>query len=132
MPERAYCQLNEYKERQYPILALMNVLKMKGELNPVQARFMAATKPQFELYDLENDPHEIDNLAANPDYAEIKAVLAAEIDLWREEMEDVGVTAEFREGGWSSEYPTRSLEEWQSELDAWKQALLVEGKASRR
>lgn len=28
MPERAYCQYNNYKERQYPILALLNVLNL--------------------------------------------------------------------------------------------------------
>ena len=69
MPERAYCQLNEYKERQYPILALMNVLNMQRQLNPVQARFMASRKPEVELYDLQNDPHEVNNLADDPAYA---------------------------------------------------------------
>jgi uncharacterized sulfatase len=131
MPERAYCQLNEYKERQYPILALMNVLNMQGKLDPIQARFMAATKPEFELYDLEKDPHEINNLADDPQHAATKARLLAEINRWRREVKDVGVTEAFRNGGWSSEYPTRSLEQWQSVLAEWEQALLVEGKASR-
>jgi arylsulfatase A-like enzyme len=131
MPERAYCQLNEYKERQYPILALMNVLQMQGKLSPVQARFMAASKPEFELYDLKHDPHEINNLADAPQHAETKAELLAEIHRWRQEVKDVGVTEGFRKGGWSSEYPTKSLEEWQSVLDEWEQALLVDGKASR-
>lgn len=131
MPERAYCQLNEYKERQYPILALMNVLNMQGKLNPIQARFMAAAKPEFELYDLQADPHEINNLADDPRHAETKAELLAEINRWREDVNDVGVTEEFRQGGWSSKYPTKSLEAWQSVLDEWEQALLVQGKASR-
>lgn len=131
MPERAYCQLNEYKERQYPILALMNVLNMQGKLNPDQARFMAASKPEHELYELENDPHEINNLADDPKHTAIKAELLAEIVRWRKEVKDIGVTDEFRAGGWSSKYPTKSLEEWQVELAEWEQALLVDGKASR-
>lgn len=131
MPERAYCQLNEYKERQYPILALMNVLNMTGKLNPTQARFMARRKPEYELYDLENDPHEVNNLADDPDHAEIQATLLAEIDRWRTDMKDVGVTDEFRQGGWPADYPTKSLAEWQSILKEWEQALLVDGKASR-
>jgi arylsulfatase A-like enzyme len=130
MPERAYCQLNAYKERQYPILALMNVLNIEGKLNPVQARFMAASKPEFELYDLRNDPHEINNLAGEPRQAKIQAELMAEITAWRK-VNDAGVTEEFRRGGWSATYPTKSLEEWQAELKTWEQAILVEGKASR-
>lgn len=129
MPERAYCQLNEYKERQYPVLALMNVLNMKGQLNPIQARFMAPSKPEFELYDLQSDPYEINNLADDPQYAATKAELLREINRWREAVNDVGVTEDFRRGGWSSEYPTKSLQQWQGILDEWKQALLVQGKA---
>lgn len=131
MPERAYCQLNEYKERQYPILALMNVLNIQGKLSPVQGRFMAARKPEFELYDLKDDPHEINNLADHPNHTEIKSELLAQINRWRKEVNDAGVTEEFRNGGWSAKYPTKSLEDWQSVLKEWEQALLVEGKASR-
>lgn len=131
MPQRAYCQLNEYKERQYPILALMNVLNMQGKLNAVQSRFMAGEKPEYELYDLENDPHEINNLADDPKYAAAKAELLAEIVRWQKAVNDVGVTDEFRKGGWFSKYPTKSLADWQAELAEWEQALLVDGKASR-
>jgi hypothetical protein len=54
----------------------------------------------------------------------------AEITAWRK-VNDAGVTEEFRRGGWSATYPTKSLEEWQAELKTWEQAILVEGKASR-
>ncbi|WP_146403913.1 sulfatase [Planctomycetes bacterium CA13] len=131
MPERAYCQLNHYKEKSYPMLALMNVLNMQGKLNDAQARFMADSKPEFELYDLDSDPHEINNLADDPKFTAIKAELLAEIVRWRKEVKDIGVTDEFRDGGWSSKYPTKSLEAWQVELAEWEQALLVDGKASR-
>ena len=53
MPERPYCQFNRYKEASYPVLALLNVLNLKGELSPQEAAFMAPTKPEFELYELE-------------------------------------------------------------------------------
>lgn len=131
MPQRAYCQLNEYKERQYPILSLMNVLHMQGKLNAVQARFMADSKPEFELYDLDTDPHEINNLADVPQHAATKTELLAEIARWRTDVHDAGVSDEFRDGGWSSKYPTKSLEQWQAELEQWEKALLVDGKASR-
>ena len=33
----------------------MNVLNMQGKLYDLQARFMAAKEPEFELYDLKDD-----------------------------------------------------------------------------
>jgi N-sulfoglucosamine sulfohydrolase len=51
MPERAYCQYNNYKERSYPVLAQLNLMNLKGELNEDQAKFMADCKPEFELFD---------------------------------------------------------------------------------
>ncbi|MEM1293962.1 MAG: sulfatase [Verrucomicrobiota bacterium] len=149
MPERPWCQYNRYKEGAYPMLAEMNVLHLQGKLNPVQARFFAATKPEFELYDLENDPHEVNNLADEPAHAEIKAKLLAELRNWRENViEDQGVSAEFRADavfpesspssqvddwveanqdnydfnvcGWPAWYPTRSLEDWQDARKLWE------------
>lgn len=121
MPERAYCQYNNYKERSYPVLALLNVMHMKGQLTPEQARFMADSKPEFELYDLENDPWELNNLADDPEYDSIKLVLLAELNNWRENViRDEGVTEEFRQGGWPATYPTKSLEEWEKTLELFR------------
>ncbi len=130
MPERAWLQFNEYKERQYPMLAEMNVLNMQGKLTPVQAAFFAPTKPEFELFDLENDPHEINNLfvlhslgdggADDSALADIKGELLEELNRWRKEINDQGVSEAFRKGGWPSTYPTRSLEEWEAKAEAWK------------
>jgi hypothetical protein len=92
---------------------------------------MADRKPEYELYDLEHDPHEIYNLADDPKQAPIKSMLLAEIVRWRKEVKDPGVTDAFRGGGWSSSYPTKSLEDWKVQLAEWEQALLVDGKASR-
>jgi arylsulfatase A-like enzyme len=121
MPERAYCQFNKYKETSYPVLALMNVMNLKGELPPEQAAFMAATKPEFELFDLKNDPYEIHNLSDDPSYQDIKAELLSELNNWRENViHDQGVSDGFRKGGWPATYPTRSLEEWKHVLELWQ------------
>ncbi len=110
MPERAYCQLNEYKEKQYPLLALLNVMHLKGQLNEVQDRFMQPKKSREELYDLAADPYETKNLAADPKYAaELKRMREA-VAGWRKEIGDGVVTEEFRQGGWHSTYPTLSLQ----------------------
>lgn len=120
MPERAYCQLNEYKERQYPILALLNVMHLQGQLNEVQDRFMQPTKPPEEFYDLANDPYETKNLVDAPAFAADLERMRKALADWRTEVGDQGVTEEFRNGGWPATYPTASLEEWQMRLKQWE------------
>jgi arylsulfatase A-like enzyme len=48
---------------------------------------------QFELYDLEKDPHELDNLAEDPAYEEIRLQLGARLEDLRKETgdPDIGV-----------------------------------------
>jgi arylsulfatase A-like enzyme len=124
MPERAWCQLNEYKEKQYPILAQLNVMRLKGQLNPAQDRFMQPRKPDEELFDLEADPFETKNLAGDPAHvATLERLRKAVLD-WRAEIKDPGVSDEFRKGGWPSAYPTKTLEEWEARLKQWEQQLL--------
>ncbi|VGO16349.1 hypothetical protein PDESU_04940 [Pontiella desulfatans] len=120
MPERAYLQLNEYKEKMYPMLAEMNVLHMQGKLNPAQAAFFAPNKPEFELFDLQADPHEISNLADQPAYATVKEELLDELNRWRASIKDEGVTDAFRSGGRPADYPTRSEAEWQDAVTKWE------------
>lgn len=128
MPERAWCQLSEYKERQYPVLAQLNVMHQKGQLNKEQVHFMQSVKPPEELYDIVNDPYEVRNLAAEK---EGKQALNAHRKLvlnWRKKIGDEGPTEEFRNGGAPSTYPTRSLEEWEAKLAEWNAQLFPEGK----
>lgn len=120
MPERAWLQYSGYKEDMYPMLAEMNILHMEGKLNEDQAKFFAPTKPEFELFDLENDPYELKNLANDPYFGAIKDQLLEELYVWRKSINDKGVDQTFREGGLSSKYPTRTLEEWKERYEAWK------------
>ena len=121
MPERPYCQFNRYKELSYPVLALLNVMNMKGELTAEQAQFMASSKPEFELFDLKNDPNEMNNLANNPQYTKIKGKLLKELNNWRQNViRDKGVSEEFRKGGWPATYPTRSPDAWEEVLELWQ------------
>ncbi len=41
-----------------------------------------------ELYDIELDPYEVNNLAANPDYASIKQELSSRLAVWRKGQND--------------------------------------------
>ena len=90
MPERPYTQTNDYKERSYPMLNLMKKLHAQGKLTPVQALFMAPRKPVEELYDIKNDPYEINNLAASPQHQKTLKKMRAILERWIEETSDMG------------------------------------------
>jgi len=44
--------------------------------------------PEFELYDLQQDPHEFNNLAGQSKFADIQQKLLAELQSWREQTDD--------------------------------------------
>ena len=50
--------------------------------------------PAEELFDLERDPKEQHNLAANPDYQQIKKELSAKVDAWMQRIGDKGIESE--------------------------------------
>ena len=129
MPERAWLQYSGYKEDMYPMLAEMNIMYMEGKLNEDQAKFFAPTKPEFELFDIEKDPYELNNLANDLHYGDVKDKLLEELYVWRKSIKDEGVSQEFREGGLSSKYPTRTLGEWKERYEAWKPWVFRETKS---
>jgi len=91
-PERPFLQPNEYKERSYPVWNLLKQLDAEGKLNPVQKFLTAPTMPPEELYDLDNDPHEIRNLATS-DKQEHRVALKRLRDVlarWIEATDDQG------------------------------------------
>ena len=89
-PDRPFLQLNRYKEWTYPILQLMRKLHDQGKLSKVQDYLFNPTRPAEELYELENDPYEINNLAADYVYADIKQNLSDVLDAWIMETNDQG------------------------------------------
>lgn len=87
-PERSY-QQPTYRDTRPEYLILKEMYE-KGELNEVQAQYWGPTKPAEELYDLEKDPHEINNLAGNADYKAALDEHRAILDNWIEETGDMG------------------------------------------
>ncbi len=87
-PERPYTQFNGYKKYRYPVLTLLQIMHENGELTPAQEHFMADARPEFELYDLENDPYEIDNKVDDPDYQDVKNKLQAKLEKWVQETDN--------------------------------------------
>jgi len=90
MPERPYMQPNNYKETQYPMWNLMKRLYAEGKLTPEQALFCAPTKPAEELYDLKNDPNELNNLAITARYKNTLFKMRSILDNWIKTTGDKG------------------------------------------
>ena len=83
---------NEYKEKQYPVWSLLPKLHAEGKLAPAQAFLCQPAQPEEELYDLETDPNEINNLAKSPSaahQAELKK-LRGVLDQWIADTNDQG------------------------------------------
>jgi N-sulfoglucosamine sulfohydrolase len=63
----------------------------EGTLNDAQAYWFRTVKEPEELYDLDHDPFELNNLAGDPDYGEVKSRLSRVLDDWIEEIDDKGI-----------------------------------------
>jgi len=72
----------------------MRRLYAQGKLNDVQAQWMVGRRPSEELYDLENDPWEVNNLAVDAKYTGIKMRLEKTLDNWMIETRDTGLLPE--------------------------------------
>jgi len=65
-----------------------------GELNELQARYYQPTRPTEELYDLENDPFEINNLAKHPKYKSQLKKMRWALYKWMSEIDDPALIPE--------------------------------------
>lgn len=66
----------------------------EGKLPPAAQIFMAPNKPIEELYDVENDPHELNNLADSPDHQEALARMREAHLKWVLDTKDLGLMPE--------------------------------------
>ncbi|MEZ6066592.1 MAG: sulfatase [Planctomycetaceae bacterium] len=118
-PERPFSQTNRYKLMQYPVLRLMHRLHDAGELarlNPHAERLMAPRRAPEELYDLHSDPHELQNLAGQPEYRETLLRLRGVLDEWIEATDDQGRFPE----------PADVIEHWELDMRRGYDAKLEE------
>ncbi|HUT30386.1 MAG TPA: sulfatase-like hydrolase/transferase [Sedimentisphaerales bacterium] len=92
-PNRSHLQHNRYKDNKQ-IIKTIRRLFAEGKLDLVQARMLAPTRPAEELYDLANDPHEINNLAGLPAYEKVLNQMRSRLKKWIVETGDVGLIPE--------------------------------------
>lgn len=89
LPNRPYLQPCAYKDAKSILIALRSSHDA-GKLNEVQELLFRQVRPAEELYDILADPHEINNLAADPAYAKQLKQMRGELDAWMERTDDKG------------------------------------------
>lgn len=92
MPNRIYGQQLEYLFRAPSIVSWKEAYD-KGECNKIQSAFWE-TKPVEELYDTENDPWEVNNLANDPAYKEVLERMRTANKNWVTKIYDTGFIPE--------------------------------------
>ena len=85
------------KDKQNPI-SLLYQSWLKNAVNEEQLDWVKHYKkrPFEELYNLENDPYEKNNLADQADYLEIKKSLEAQLQSWMDQQGDLGIESEMK------------------------------------
>lgn len=104
-PDRPYMQHQFYADKttttwtelrqlRFQEAGQLNMGLRPGLLTSAQRHFMETTKPEEELYDLVVDPHETNNLAADPAYAADLQRLRDALAEWHADYPDLGMMAE--------------------------------------
>ena len=89
LPNRPYLQPCAYKDAKAILIALRESHRA-GTLNETQQLLFRDVRPPEELYDVENDPHEINNLANDPAFAVRLKEMRGWLDTWIVETDDKG------------------------------------------
>lgn len=79
-----------YRRAHHPIYHLLNILYEQDRLNSPQS-YLVEDLPAEELYDLETDPHEINNLADDPGYQDILNEHRGRLEAHLEKIGDQGL-----------------------------------------
>ncbi|MBN1818271.1 MAG: sulfatase-like hydrolase/transferase [Sedimentisphaerales bacterium] len=77
-----------------PTMQEMRRLHAEGKLTGAQKQYFEHPRPVEELYDTVADPHEIHNLANDPNYGDVLKRLRDEMHRWIREIGDVGLIPE--------------------------------------
>ena len=92
-PFKPYYQYMNTPEKGATMKELRRV-HAEGNLPAAAKLFMADHKPAEELYDLKADPHEVHNLAANPNHNQVLDRMRARHLQWVVETRDIGLIPE--------------------------------------
>lgn len=94
LPARRHLQPCAYKDKK-EILQSLRSAYAAGRLNELQSRLLFAdSRPEEELYDLQADPFETQNLATHPKFKSQLEQMQARLSKWEVETNDQGRTPE--------------------------------------
>jgi len=85
MPDVPWDAGYDYLEKKRPMLPELRRLYGEQALTLEQRHFFEPRKPEEELYDLDNDPWELNNLALNPEYNKELLHLRQVLQTWEKE-----------------------------------------------
>ena len=114
-PGRPFFQVNRYKIANYPIIWAMHDLHRKGELTEAQAFYMQPERPQEELYNVIEDPWEIDSLAGEASERQILRDMRRRLVEWVERIDDQGRYPE--DPDVYEHYEQQMIENYSAEID---------------
>ncbi|MCY2975536.1 MAG: sulfatase [Planctomycetota bacterium] len=92
MPHRAQGQYLEYMYQTPTTVAWLNAAK-SGKTTPAQSLFWQL-KPSAELYDIQKDPQQTNNLIDNPEYSSQRDRLKSALRVWMIAKRDLGLMPE--------------------------------------
>ena len=73
-----------------PAMKAIKRLHAEGKLDAAQTALAGPDRPAEELYDLQNDPHEIHNLVHDPRHAQVLGDMRTRLARWIVETDDQG------------------------------------------
>ncbi len=88
-PENSHA-LNVAYRRQMVLMRHLTSLHLQGKLSKEHDLWFRVPKLREELYDLENDPFELNNLSDKPEYSNQLNNLSKVLDDWIKEIDDLG------------------------------------------
>lgn len=93
LPHLPLIQSNFYTDQSEVMVELRRVL-VDGNLTPAQRHMWSPSRPAEELYDTEADPHQVNNLANDPEYVTILTDMRTAQQQWAIETHDSGLIPE--------------------------------------
>ena len=96
LPNRPYLQPCAYKDAKQILIGLRDWYHA-GKLNETQQLLFRKVRPEEELYDVNVDPHEINNLANDPAYTDKLKEMRNRLTVWMKETNDLGRQSESTE-----------------------------------